>query len=64
MQKRLFNTGYYDNSSRTFLINQAVQDIENSLIMCGETPEKDYTYKDLFNWAITLVAAQEKQSED
>ncbi len=64
MKKRLFDTGYYDNSPRTFLINQAVQDIESSLIMCGATPEQDYTYRDLFNWAITLVTAKEQQSED
>lgn len=64
MAKRLFDSGYNECTSRTFLLNQLVTDIESSLIMCGATPEKDYTYKDLFGWAIMMLAAGEKDSKE
>lgn len=39
-------------------------EIEESLIQCGATPGKDYKYKDVFDWAVSIFAATAKPFEN
>ena len=53
----------YDTSTMTDFLSMVARDIEDSLIQCGATPGKDYTYKDVFDWSVSVLAARQKPFE-
>jgi len=53
----------YDDSTMSDYLSMVARDIEDSLIQCGATPGKDYTYKDVFDWSVSVLAARQKPLE-
>lgn len=53
----------YDTSTMTDFLSMVARNIEDSLIQCGATPGKDYSYTDVFNWSVSVLAAKQKPFE-
>ena len=53
----------YDRDSFTDYLSILAREIEDALLQCGSTPEKDYTYRDIFTWAIQALPAEAPRKE-
>ena len=56
-KKLIADFGECDASTMTDILSVAARDIEDALIQCGATPGTDYSYKDLFGWAVAIMAS-------
>lgn len=53
----------YDTDSFKDYLSILARDIEDALMQCGATPGKDYTYRDIFNWAMQALQKDRSAGE-
>ena len=53
---KIFRT--YDTDTMIDSLSKIAGEVEDSLIQCGATPGHDYTYKDVFDWAVSILTSR------